>query len=127
MLVCGDFVVKILSLSVKIIYGLIMLVAVQSVLSIDKFHIEADNHAVTTTQSIQYSTETFHQPIQTAVEIEHFHEPDCHQGHCHHANFVYLEINSSELILDLSNAKLSQALFSVNSLLVSPGLRPPIV
>jgi len=96
----------------------------QSVLSIDKFHLEADNHAELTTHSIVDITDTLQ---QQPSENEDFHEPDCHKGHCHHASTVYLALNNSSVVIDLDNAKVSQVAFTIKSPLISPDLRPPIV
>jgi hypothetical protein len=102
-----------------------MLIAMQSVLSIDKFHLEADNHAELTTHSIQATTDILQQ--QSTSESEDLHELDCHKGHCHHASTVYLALNSNSVIADLDNAKVSQDAFAIKSPLISPDLRPPIV
>lgn len=97
----------------------------QSVLSIDKFHLEADNHTELTTHSIQDSADV--SPQLSSSESEDLHELDCHKGHCHHASTVYLVLNSNNIIIDVDNAKVSQVAFSINSPLISPDLRPPIV
>jgi len=101
-----------------------MLIAMQSVLSIDEFHLEADNHTELTTHSIQETVDVIK---QSTSESEDLHELDCHQGHCHHASTVYLSLNSNKIIIDVDNAKVSQIAFSINSPLISPDLRPPIV
>ncbi|NQZ20759.1 MAG: hypothetical protein HRT53_01785 [Colwellia sp.] len=111
--------------SLKIIYGLIILIALQSVLSIDKYHLDADNHTELTTHSIQDSADVLTQ-LSTS-ESEDLHELDCHKGHCHHASTVYLALNSNNIIIDVGNAKVSQITFAKNSPLISPDLRPPIV
>jgi hypothetical protein len=94
-------------------------------LSIDEFHLEADNHNELTTQSIQDHADVLQQ--QSTSESEDLHELDCHKGHCHHASTVYLALNSNKIIIDVDDAKVSQIAFSINSPLISPDLRPPIV
>jgi hypothetical protein len=114
-----------LKLSLKIIYGLIILIALQSILSIDKFHLEADSHTELTTHSIQDTVDVLQQ--QSSAESEDLHEPDCHKGHCHHASAVYLALNSHNILIDLANTKVSQIAIAISSPLISPDLRPPIV
>jgi len=97
----------------------------QSILSIDKFHIEADNHSKQASHSIQVTVDALQQ--QSTAESEDLHEPDCHKGHCHHASAVYLAVNSNNIFIDLANTKVSQIALLVNSPLISPDLRPPIV
>jgi hypothetical protein len=113
-----------LKLSLKIIYGLIILIALQSILSIDKFHLEADNHTELTIHSTQGSADALqHSP----AESEDLHELDCHKGHCHHASAFYLALHSNNILIDLANTKVSQIALAISSPLISPDLRPPIV
>lgn len=102
-----------------------MLIAMQSVLSIDKFHIEADSHTELTTHSIQDTVDVLQQ--HSTAESEDLHELDCHKGHCHHASAFYLALSSNNILMDLANTKVSQIALTANSPLLSPDLRPPIV